>query len=575
MKRWGMCSRILCGVLIVGLLGGCMAADSVTVQGRVQADIVLTAEPTPTPSPSPSPTPTPAPTPAPTPSPTPTPTPHPAALFAPAAIGETDPEGPAYQYVGEVWDRGEIAQTYRRPFEIRMGLPGEYTALEGITTFRGNNFRDKASYGAVDIAGGELSKAWSLPVGGIEKWTGVGWNGQPCVVRWSDEQRAVMNLYPEKKAKRGLVEVVYAALDGKIRFLDLEDGTPTRDPIDIGDPIKGSVAVDPRGYPLLYVGQGISYGGRMGYRIFSLTDHTELLFIDGSDSFQHRGWRAFDSNPVIDAQTDTLIVCGENGLLYTVRLNTVFDPNVGSVSIDPDITKYRYRSAASPQLGTESSPCVFGGYIFLTNNSGLVQCVDLNTLEPVWVRDCTDDTDSTPMLHLEDDGRLALYTACEVDRQGSGGSAYIRKLDAATGELLWELSYPCAYDADVNGGALASPAIGRGDLEGSLFYLIAKTKGTGGQGVLARLDEATGEIIWEKPMQAYSWSSPVDIYAPSGKGYLIVGDAAGTMHLIDGASGDTLSTVALGANIEGSPVVFGNIAVVGTRGGMIHAVRIE
>lgn len=45
----------------------------------------------------------------------------------------------------------------------------------------------------------------------------------------------------------------------------------------------------------------------------------------------------------MDAQTDTLIVAGENGLLYSVKLNSAFDRVNGTVSVNPDpLAKYRY-----------------------------------------------------------------------------------------------------------------------------------------------------------------------------------------------------------------------------------------
>lgn len=51
-----------------------------------------------------------------------------------------------------------------------------------------------------------------------------------------------------------LVEVIYAALDGYIYFLDLDTGEPTRDALWLGYTFKGSGSLDPRGYPILYVG---------------------------------------------------------------------------------------------------------------------------------------------------------------------------------------------------------------------------------------------------------------------------------------------------------------------------------
>jgi hypothetical protein len=59
-----------------------------------------------------------------------------------------------------------------------------------------------------------------------------------------------------KDAATPLTEVIYPTMDGNIYFLDLETGNPTRDPINTGIIQKGTSCLDPRGYPLLYVGQG-------------------------------------------------------------------------------------------------------------------------------------------------------------------------------------------------------------------------------------------------------------------------------------------------------------------------------
>ena len=64
--------------------------------------------------------------------------------------------------------------------------------------------------------------------------------------------------------------------------------------------------MDPRGYPLLYVGQGIpEANGRsvdIGTRIFSLIDQSLLFFLDGDDPFAQRSWYAFDAAPLVDAR---------------------------------------------------------------------------------------------------------------------------------------------------------------------------------------------------------------------------------------------------------------------------------
>ena len=63
-------------------------------------------------------------------------------------------------------------------------------------------------------------------------------------------------MYDWAKEKDDLVEVIYACMDGYVYFLDLETGEATRDPLYLGFTFKGAGALDPRGYPIMYVGAG-------------------------------------------------------------------------------------------------------------------------------------------------------------------------------------------------------------------------------------------------------------------------------------------------------------------------------
>lgn len=483
-----------------------------------------------------------------------------------------------YRFHWELQHGNQPLTDYRRNYNLIFSPADTYAAVEGITTFRGNNFRNTASYGIAAVKEQKLEKAWSVRIGYIDIWTGVGWNGQPSIVKWDEATKKAMNIRAAKKNKSNLKEVIYATLDGNIYFLDMDDGRATRSPIRIGAPHKGSVTVDPRGYPLLYAGQGIhEVGGKnveIGYRIFSLIDQKRLYFINGFDKYAHRRWGAFDSTGLIDRKTDSLVVCGENGILYTAKLNTQYDAQKGTVSIQPDLLKYRYLSPKKGTLGIENSAAIYRNYVYFADNSGTLQCVDLNTLSPVWIRDVTDDTDSTIALEENGEYDISLYTACEIDKQRTGGSSYIRKINALTGELLWEKAVKCYYDSRTNGGALASPVVGKGDISDLVIYNIAKT-GTAADGKLLALDKATGREVWTVDLQHYSWSSPVAVYTAEGTAYLIVCDSIGAMYLLEGKTGKILHEINLEANIEGSPAVYDNMVVVGTRGQKIWGIRIK
>lgn len=471
--------------------------------------------------------------------------------------------------------KDQLIESFDRINSIEFNDFKDYSIIKGITCFRGNNFRNSASYGTVDLLSQRLEKVWSIKTGRIDSWTGVGWNGQPAIVQWPSELVNNMNIIPDKKNKTDLKEVIYAALDGKIYFLDLEDGSYTRQPINTGFAHKGSISIDPRGIPLLYSGQGIyengSIKGKIGYNIFSLIDQKLLYSIKGNDSFALRNWPAFDSTGIIDSKSDTLVVLGENGILYTAQLNTVYNNN--SVSISPEIVKYRYSVPSHNVLGCEGSVAIYKNYAFLVDNSGIMQCVNLNTMSPIWVRDVSDDTDSTIALE-EIKEELFLYTACEVDKQGKNGYSYVRKINAYNGNLVWEKNYKCVFNSETNGGALASPVIGKQNISNLVIFNIAMVEQSK-RGLLVALDKETGNEVWEINLEHYSWSSPVDVYSKDGKAYIIQCDSAGNVFLINGADGEILDKINLdGSNIEASPAVFDDMIVVGTRGQKIFGIKI-
>lgn len=193
-----------------------------------------------------------------------------------------------------------------------------YTDVDGIVTFRGNNFRDTASYGNTQIKEGKITDLWTASTGSITvgdaTWSGSGWTGQPLMEKWSKEAKQSMNMYDWAKEKDDLVEVIYACMDGYVYFLDLETGEPTREALFLGYTFKGSGALDPRGYPILYVGAGYdSNEGTARVFVVNLLDCSVMYTFGNNDSFSLRGNLSyFDSSALVDANTDTLIYPGEN-----------------------------------------------------------------------------------------------------------------------------------------------------------------------------------------------------------------------------------------------------------------------
>lgn len=527
-----------------------------------------TLTPEPTMEPTPEPTATPSPTAA---TPTPAPTPEPVAKN----VGNSSGDKVKHQ----VYINSDPVSDYKSQEQIVFGSPEAYDMVEGITTFRGDNYRSGAAFGSRSVVEEKLEIVWSYnELTSVDpQWPGVGWTGQPLILRWPEEVRKVMNLNSEFKDK-DFVEVIQAALDGNIYFLDLETGKPTRPHITIGFPIKGSPFVDPRGYPLLYSGMGINVlaSGKSTpwkYRIFSLIDQKEIFSFPGKDPITTRAWGAFDSTGLVHAETDTLIQCGENGLVYKIKLNTKFDPNKGEISINPETVKYKYPNIYTSRLGIENSPAIYRDLMFFADNGGMLQCLDINTLKPKWAFNVGDDTDSSPVIEETDDG-VYLYTGNEVDLQGAIGNSTVRKINALTGEQVWSRSYECFNNNTLNGGVLSTPTVGTGDIEGLVIFNITRT-GTEWGGKLVALDKETGKEVWTKTMRYYGWSSPTVFHSDEGKSYMIFCDSQGNMFLMDPKTGETLDTISVERNVEASPAIYNDMVVVGSYAKKIFGVRIK
>ena len=508
------------------------------------------------------------------------------ASFSPHAVSGTEPDNLITSTQIMVNDTVlSETDTFTPWYNIDFGAGSGYTDLPGIVTFRGNSFRDAPAFGTADMQAHMLNNLWTVKTGSRtykdKTWTGSGWTGQPLIVKWPKETKAVMNMYDSAKADDDLVEVIYACLDGKIYFLDLKTGEPTRDVLDIGYTFKGAGALDPRGLPILYVGSGYnSTNGRSRAFIISLIDGSVLYTFGNGDEFADRSVSFFDSSPLVDAASDTLIWPGENGVLYLIHLNSKYDEAAGTLSVDPDqVCKWKYmgkRTGSEYWLGMETSASVYGGYLFVGDNGGNLMCLDLNTLQLVWVQDTLDDTNSSPVLSAED-GKLYLYIGPSFHkgwRANNEAVVPVFKIDAETGEIVWQKEYNCHTLEGVSGGIQSTIACGKNALADYIYVTVSMTKDTG-HGVLACIEKKTGTVVWEQEA-SYAWSSPVCVYKPDGSGAVLYCSASGKLYLLDGLTGEEYDMFDFDhVTVEASPAVYENYAVLGTRDCRICGFRLE
>ncbi len=510
------------------------------------------------------------------------------ASFSPACVESTKPslyiDSTAIEVNGQTLENiSDYTSSDTHSFDAGVS----YTDVDGIVTFRGNNFRDTASYGNTQIKEGKITDLWTASTGSITfgdaTWSGSGWTGQPLMEKWSREAKQSMNMYDWAKEKDDLVEVIYACMDGYVYFLDLETGEPTRDALFLGYTFKGSGALDPRGYPILYVGAGYdSNEGTARVFVVNLLDCSVMYTFGNNDPFSLRGNLSyFDSSALVDAKTDTLIYPGENGILYLIKLNTSYDPAAGTLSITPDpVVKWHYygtrTSVASYWLGMEDSAAIYDGYIFMSDNGGNLMCLDLNTLQLVWVQDILDDSNSSPVLSVED-GHLYLYISTSFRlgwRSNSTAEVPVWKIDAETGEIIWQKSYECSSEDGVSGGVQSTIAVGKEELSDYIYVTVARTGGQA-EGVLDCIDKNTGEALWEHAA-AYAWSSPVCVYNPDGSGKVLYCNSTGHIYLLDGKTGEVLDCQQISEGvIEASPAVYQSYMVVGTRDCKIWGMELQ
>lgn len=423
----------------------------------------------------------------------------------------------------------------------------------GLTMFRGNPTRTWYGTGPVPT---DPETLWSFPssgglcgestVGGeTTTWCGTGWTGQPVVWERPD----------------GITEVIFGAYDKAVHFLDGATGEPTRDSFPTGDIIKGSVSLDPDGFPIVYTG---SRDNKLRAIAIDRDRPTELWSLDANvvDGIWNDDW---DGNPVI--VDDILYEGGENSWFFAVELNRGYDAD-GLVTVEPEllVSVPGYDQALIDRIGRnvsiESSVAVFEQRVYFVNSGGRVVGLDVSEVRsgeaPVvfdyWVGD---DADATIVI----DGEGMLYVSVEAERgtERAAEVGQLVKLDPYTDAdpLLWGVE---ASGGEGVGGFWATPALGDG-----VLYNTSHT------GRLMAVDRDTGEVVWEDEVAFHSWSSPVIV-----DDTLIAATCTGELRaysLSDPRSPSPLWTHQLSEScIESTPAVWDGRLYVGSRDGSFYAV---
>lgn len=425
--------------------------------------------------------------------------------------------------------------------------------MQGLLTFRGNPTRTFYGTGPVPS---DPQIEWQFPsegalcsvsivAGEASTWCGTGWTGQPAVFE-----------------RDGSTWIAVGAYSRAVHFLDADSGERLLPDFATNDIIKGSVTVDPDGYPLVYTGSRDNF-----YRVVAIdrAEPTELWRLSASAVSPTRWNNDWDgAGLVID---DYLFVGGENSQLHIVKLNRSYDDD-GLVTVEPELVfnapgwDSELIAAVGSNVSIENSVAISGDTLYFANSGGLIQGWDIadlatgGTPQRVFRFWAGDDIDASIVI----DSAGMLYAGVEYERGNERAAevGQIIKLDPTrpNDPLVWKVDERPKLDT----GVWATPGLYR-DL------LIVPTH----TGKVLGIDTATGEELWTKQLVAPTWSSPVivdDVW--------IQGDCGGTLYGFDVS--DTaieppeLWRVSLEGCIESTPAVWDGRIVVGTRGGRIYGI---
>ena len=425
-------------------------------------------------------------------------------------------------------------------------------AVEGLLTFRGNPTRTFYGAGPVPAA---PEVVWRFPetdpmcsnssVGSeVITWCGSGWTGQPSIFE-----------------RDGRTWVAVGAYSSDVHFLDADDGSRILPDFPTGDIIKGSVTIDPDGFPLLYTGSRDNF-----YRVIAFDgDEPEELWALSADAVSPTRWNNdWDgAGLVID---DHLFIGGENSQFHIVKLNRAYDDE-GRVTVAPELVfntpgwDDELIQAVGNNVSIENSVAISGDVVYFANSGGLIQGWDISGLtdgiEPQRVLRYWAGDDIDASLVIDEEGMI--YAGIEYERGNSRSQevGQIIKLDPSRPDdpLVWGVDERPRLDS----GVWATPGLHR-DL------LIVPTD----SGRILGLDRDTGEERWSLKLTGPTWQSPVivdDVY--------IQGDCDGILRGFDvrdtTVEPPLLWEVELGGCIESTPAVWDGRIVVGTRAGFIYA----
>lgn len=195
-----------------------------------------------------------------------------------------------------------------------------------------------------------------------------------------------------------------------------------------------------------------------------------------------------------------------------------------------------------------ASPAVAEGVVFVGSADGFFYAIDLSGGTLKWKY----ATEGTTLFSGDFgfDRRTIQSSAAVADGRVFFGArdGYLYALDASTGALLWRFNHEVSWV--ISGPAVAGDLVFAGSSDGRFVQAV---------------DVATGDERWRKPTSS-AWFSPV-----IAENIVYFGDAAGTIHAIDRASGEYAWKQTFAGSLRGSALLTDSLIVVGAGDGAVYA----
>jgi hypothetical protein len=479
----------------------------------------------------------------------------------PDAAGAREPEDTSSETLAAPWSV---------PLEGSRLHGRRYGTVDGFLVFRGNPTRTFYGEGPVPRA---PQVQWRYPderMCSIEgdlaedgrRWCGIGWTGQPLV-----------------RVSAAGTEIIVGGYDGALHFVDARTGVASRTAFRTGAMVKGTEALDPDGFPLVYS------GSRDGYLRLIALDRDEPTELWRLGRHPLGVWNDdWDASPTM--LEDVLYAAGEDSWFRMVRLNRTYGAD-GLVNVAPEILievpgfdQALFARIGDRNVSIESSPAITEDRVYWVNSGGRVMGIDriaalegrLSITLDFWVGD-----DADASIVVDRDGML--YVAVEQERRlpTAEGLGQLIKLDPSRPQApyVWGLDIPGRPAASTgsdessavvpDGGVWATPAI---------FdeWLYVPTHA----GDLLVVDRRDGSVVWRERIGDHEWSSPAVIEEADGTAWLVVGTCGSpglrAYQLDDPASPREVWRIALPGCIESTPVVWRGTIYVGSRDGFLYAI---